>query len=279
MESALTALEGAGGALIALLAGALQGISEWLPVSSKTLLLLLFFSFGVGPSDAYLLGLFLNGATVVAAIAYFRKDVAAVLRALPRPKEPEKGAALLRFLAGSILSTILVAVPLAIISLSVLQELRGAAIILVGVLLAVTGALSWWRRAMRSAAFRSKGLGVFEGLAAGAAQGFSALPGVSRSGVTLFALLLMGYEPREALRLSFLMGIPATLGGSIYAALTASSLTLMIPPYIGFLAFAAATAVSIPMISALLKLSTKLKTHVFTFGLAALTIIVGAALL
>ena len=271
-----TALEGVSGAFTALLAGVIQGVSEWLPVSSKTLLLLLFMGFGLRASDSYLLGLFLNGATVAAASIYFRRELLKVLTALPRIHLRGEDAALLRFLLASLASTALVAVPLAIFSLKALES--AAAIILVGVLLAVTGIISWRRERVEEAS-SSRGVGVLEGLIAGVAQGFSALPGISRSGITLFALLLMGYRPREALRLSFLMGIPATLGGSLYALSIAPTLTLGINPLIVLAAFTAATAASIPTIDFLLKISIRVKTYVFTLGLAALTILAGVILL
>lgn len=272
----LTALESVSGVLAALLAGIIQGVSEWLPVSSKTLLLLFFIGFGLGASDSYLLGLFLNGATIAAASIYFRRELLRALAAFPKIYLHEDDAALLRFLLASLASTALVAVPLATLSMKALES--AAAIILVGGLLAVTGIISWKRERFRGDS-SNRGVGVLEGLIAGVAQGFSALPGISRSGITLFALLLMGYRPREALKLSFLMGIPATLGGSLYAVSTAPTLTLGINPLIVFTAFAAATAVSIPTIDSLLRLSIKVKTHVFTLGLAALTILAGVILI
>lgn len=268
----LQGLEGIGAAL---LAGWIQGVSEWLPVSSKTLLLLLFLALGVGAEEAYLLGLFLNGSAAAAALLYFRRDVAGVLRSIRRPLSNAPGASLLRFLTASIITTSITAIPLAALSRILLEEAGGAAIILVGALLMVTGVLTW-RRATWSA-WRTEA-GFLAGLAAGVAQGFSALPGISRSGITLFALLLMGYKPREALRLSFLMGIPATMGGALYTALTAPSTLPSTNSYIGPIAFLAAIAVSILTIDFLLRLSTRLKTYVFTFLLAGLTIGVGIIL-
>lgn len=271
-----TVLESVSGVSATLLAGVIQGVSEWLPISSKTLLLLLFMGFGLKASDSYLLGLFMNGATVAAASIYFRREILKVLTTLPRIHLQGEDSALLRFLLASLASTALVAVPLAAFSLKVLES--AVAIILVGMLLAVTGIISWRRERVREAS-SSRRIGILEGFIAGVAQGFSALPGISRSGITLFVLLLMGYRPREALRLSFLMGIPATLGGSLYTLSIAPTLILEINPMLILSAFTVATAVSIPTIDFLLKISIRMKTYVFTLGLASLTILAGVILL
>lgn len=265
--------------LPAFLAGLVQGVAEWLPVSSKTLLLLIFLLWGLGPGDSYLLGLLLNGSTILAATVYFRRRLWEALRAFPGTSSSE-GARLFRFLLASIAATAALGVPLASFSASALLGMgAGEAMLLVGLLLAVTAFMNWWRVKVGGGLRSAEGVGALEGFAAGAAQAFSALPGVSRSGVTVLALMLMGFRPRDALILSFLMGIPASLGGSLYA--LASS-----PPIIGVLgpvelavASASACLISIPIISALLRLSERFRAHVFAAALSALTILGGLALL
>ena len=85
----------------------------------------------------------------------------------------------------------------------------------VGVLMIVTGALQLWRPRARSES-RTEPTAV-DGLTAGAAQGLAALPGLSRSGLTIAALLGRRIERGEALVLSYLMSIPASLGAGMFA--------------------------------------------------------------
>ena len=68
--------------LLGIVSGAAQGVFEWIPVSSKTILLMIFYWAGYPPSTAYLLGLFLNGSTALAAAIYLRKEVYDVLRGI-----------------------------------------------------------------------------------------------------------------------------------------------------------------------------------------------------
>ena len=68
---------------------------------------------------------------------------------------------------------------------------------------------------------------------AGLMQGLSVLPGLSRSGLTVAALLGRGFRPRDALALSFLMSVPAGLGGAVYAAIVSGGAVLAPEPLAG----------------------------------------------
>ena len=84
--------------LIALLAGLIQGVTEWLPVSSKTLILLTLLTYGLQAQTAYLMGLAINGATAVAAIIYFKKEILEILSSIRSPRRYREGFAILKFL-------------------------------------------------------------------------------------------------------------------------------------------------------------------------------------
>ena len=117
-------------------------------------------------------------------------------------------------------------------------------------------------------------VGLIDAVLAGFAQGFSALPGISRSGITIFTLILLGHSSRDSLRLSFLMGIPATIGGIVYSY---AAMPILIESRILILTISSLTAIitSLFTISSLLKLSERLKTYLFTLILAMITIAVG----
>ena len=208
----------------ALLLGAVQGVTEWLPISSEgvlTLLQLHLFGKGVAESIAYALWLHLG--TLLAVVAYFRRELVALLRALPRWARrraacPPRERALLDFLALSTLATGAVGAPLLTLSLRV--ELWGAAATaLIGLLLIATGLLQ--RAAPRAGKAGKAGRRALEEVTiwdagiVGALQGLAALPGVSRSGVTIAGLLLRGFSETDALRLSFLMSLPVIAGAQV----------------------------------------------------------------
>ena len=263
--------------LAALLAGLIQGVTEWLPVSSKTLILLILLTYGFKASTAYLMGLVINGATAVAAIIYFRREILEILSSIRSPKRSREGFALLKFLVISTVVTGLVAVPLAQVSRELISFDENAAMIAMGFLFLLTTIFAWLRVRMGGGVDEVKEMkaDLMDAMLAGFAQGFSALPGISRSGITIFALISLGHSSRDSLKLSFLMGIPATIGGIIYSY---AAMPILMESNIIVLTISSFTAiiVSLFMISSLLKLSERLKTYLFTMILAAITIVIGA---
>lgn len=262
--------------LVALTTGLVQGTAEWLPISSKTLVLLILLVYGFEASNAYLIGLAINGATAIAAIIYFRREILEILSSIRSPKIYEEGFALLKFLMVSTMITGLTAVPLAQASRKLISFNENIAVIIMGFLFLLTTIFTWLRVRMGGGVNEVKEMKVdlMDAMLAGFAQGFSALPGISRSGITIFTLILLGHSSRDSLKLSFLMGIPATIGGIIYSY---AAMPILMESNIIVLTISSFTAiiVSLFMISSLLKLSERLKTYLFTLILAAVTIAIG----
>jgi len=257
--------------LLGVAAGSAQGVFEWLPVSSKTILLLIFYLAGLHPSTAYLLSLFLNGSTAAAAIAYFRRDILKMVRGLAGDEE---GVRLLKFILASIIATGLAAPPLALLVAESLEHLDRLSMTLVGALYIIMSILLWRGGRMKDHGNRAENFRPYrDGLLAGLAQGLSALPGISRSGITILALLALGKSPQTALRLSFIMSIPATIGGSAYMLLLNQEITGLIPAAALITATATAAALSLIAIAALLRASQKLKPHMLTTIMAAITLL------
>jgi undecaprenyl-diphosphatase len=240
-------------------------------VSSKTILLFIFYLAGLHPSTAYLLSLFLNGSTAAAAIAYFRRDVLKMVRGLAGDEE---GVRLLKFLIASIIATGLAAPPLALLVAESLEHLDKLSMILIGTLYIIMSILLWRGGRMGDHGSQAEDFRPYrDGLLAGLAQGLSALPGVSRSGITILALLALGKSPQTALRLSFLMSIPATIGGSACTILLNQEITGLIPSAALITATATAVAISLIAIATLLRASKKLKPHILTIIMAAITLL------
>lgn len=200
--------------------GMLQGVLEWLPISSTgELVIIMTGIFGYAPQDAADLSFFLHLGTAGSAVLYLRRDIARILRSAggysPGYGNPSDG--MITFLVVSTLlsgalgfSVFALAADAGAASGEFLLGLVGVALIATGIILYATKRRQGpdaYAAGLKSAA----SLNLRDTVLLGVVQAFSALPGLSRSGVTVSALLLRGYSAPEALRLSFLMGIPAVL--------------------------------------------------------------------
>jgi undecaprenyl-diphosphatase len=214
--------------LALLLLGIIQGIAEWLPISSEGLNTLVMITLlGVAPFEAVRVSLLLHFGTLLAAVVYFRDDVTRLLRVAPRILKQDEGnpvsdVATLRFLLVSTLVSMLVAYPLFVASAQFLEVWAAYATATVGALLIFTGIVL---RTATQGTTRAPP-SVLDSLLLGVVQGFTVLPGLSRSGLTTSALLWRGNDSASALRLSFLMSIPAVLVSSVYLLVTSPSLSL-----------------------------------------------------
>lgn len=191
--------------LYSIILGLVQGVSEWLPISSKTQVLLastLLFSLPV--SAAYAFGLFMEIGSLGSATAYFRHDVWSLFH----------DRRLLRYLALVTVVTGLVGLPLYYVTDKVLQSSPyniGIPMIILGLVLVGVGL--YIRRSRSNPRMNGlEQLRTRDLVLVGIAQGIAALPGVSRSGMTVSTMLLLGVKPDQAFRLSYLAYIPASLG-------------------------------------------------------------------
>ena len=236
----------------ALILGALQGVSEWLPVSSQGVVTAAgarLFSLTSGEALAFALWLHLG--TALAALAYLRREALELLReaaALPRKPSP-----LLAFALASTAVSSVIGLPLLLLLDGLPAFGGGVAMAGVGALMLATGALQLRRP---PAATRGRDvLTLADGVAAGVAQGFAALPGLSRSGLTVAFLLARRVDRRDALALSFLIGIPASVGASAFAAMRHGSLAA--PE--GAAGLAAALALGLLTIRALMAVAERVR--------------------
>jgi undecaprenyl-diphosphatase len=196
-----------------------QGITEWLPISSEginTLILVHFFQKPV--AEAILVSIWLHTGTLLAALIYFRRDIAALLRHLPKYLR-ERGvsggteqSALITFLIVSTVLTGVVGTPLMILSLSQISVPAGLMMAIIGVFLIITGVVQ--KYAPRSSGTKTA-VGIKDAFLLGVVQAFSVFPGLSRSGLTVSVLLFRGYDVKYAMRISFLMSIPVVLAAEV----------------------------------------------------------------
>ncbi|MDH4197395.1 MAG: undecaprenyl-diphosphatase UppP [Candidatus Aminicenantes bacterium] len=201
--------------LLALLAGAVQGLTEFLPVSSSGHLVILHDVLGFDAFDNVLFDVVMHLATLAVLVVVFRREISRLFSGFwaslvhPAWKDDFEQRLPWLILAGS--------VPVAVTgflfdtvierTLRTLPVVAGA-LVLVGCLFIVAERFATQRRKMTSATWK-------DALAVGLAQAISLVPGVSRSGLTIVAGLGRGMKRDEAARFSFLLSVPAVLGAGL----------------------------------------------------------------
>lgn len=189
----------------ALVLGALQGVFEWLPISSEGQTMLAMIEFlHLHPQDAFSIAIFLHIGTCLAVLIKFRSEFISILRNLD--------SKLSRMLIVATCATAITAVPL---FLFLKRSFSGGetATLLIGFLLILTGL--GLRVSKRNGAKDIEDITFRDMVAVGLVQGFAILPGVSRSGTTISALLLSNVRHEVSLFISFLMSVPVVLGAVV----------------------------------------------------------------
>ena len=203
----------------AIVLGIVQGVTEWLPISSKamvSLVMIRFFNADVTLSEAVYYAIWLHLGTLFAVILFYRVQVVKIVRNLPHylsnVRSPSAYNRLTTFLIIATFCTGLIGAPLIVFGLDKIHITGSIAFFFIGVLLIVTGI---FQKLARRTVSTNKSMSVKDALLVGVIQGFAALPGLSRSGLTVSTLLLRRYAPTDALNLSFLLYIPAVIGAEI----------------------------------------------------------------
>jgi undecaprenyl-diphosphatase len=200
------------GVLAAILLGAVQGLTEFLPVSSSAHLILARMVFGV---DADRLGMAFDVAchvgTLAAVVAFFRQDLFEMAMAVPRVfNRAADGAA--RRLQRVIVGTVPVVVVGLLVAGRIEEHLRTP--LVASAALALGALLFFWVERVGSRSRDDGSLTAIEGLGIGVAQAVALVPGVSRSGATITMGMFMGLTRESAARFSFVLGVPAIVAAA-----------------------------------------------------------------
>ena len=193
--------------------GFLQGLVEWLPVSSEGVVAGVYaLIFDASLDEAVGFALWLHVGTVPSVLIALRRDIVNIVREfLTRPQTPSPTV---RFLVLATLVSGVVGLPF-LLTLSDISSVGGtAATGLIGCFMLVTGYVQL--RRPESEAHAREDLSLIDSLLVGVAQGLAVIPGLSRSGMTVAALLSRRVDRKRALTLSFLLSVPASLAASIY---------------------------------------------------------------
>ncbi len=251
--------------LESIILGIVQGATEWLPVSSEgSVTAVGSLLFDLSLSEALAFALWLHLGTAVAAAIAFRGELIEIAReAIRDVKHP---SSLLRFLVLGTLFSAVIGFPMLIVLDDLSTAIGGGAMLAVGVAMLVTAVAL---RTRPDGGSRDRhDLTTTDAVVFGIAQGLATVPGLSRSGLTVAALLGRGLSKGEALAVSFVMSIPASLGASLVAGLDSDGPTLAV----GLVGAAVATVVGIATIRALLSVAERINFAVFVAGLGLLVI-------
>lgn len=237
------------------LLGVIQGIFEWLPVSSEGIVAL-SSQFLISDSNPVDVALFLHLGTFFAVLIYFRRDWLRLFSL----KEPD----LLRFLVIATLVSLAVGFPLYTL---IRNAATGAVLLLImGCGLLVTAYFHRKEKFQLDMDESSARLALI----AGFLQGLAVIPGLSRSGATIFGLSFGRLSPSRILRLSYMMSAPAVLASAAYVLLKDPVL------FEGWPSLISSFIVGILSLSFLMKIAERVNFFLFALVFAVLCFIGGA---
>lgn len=206
----------------AVILGVVQGLTEFLPVSSSGHLVLFQHLFGLMEPEL-LFDICVHVGTLAAVLAVFHKDVVKLIKTLVQAPGLIRAAGGIRALFSShaefrlMVMIVLGCIPTALLGVmfaKMAEQLFGT-IWLVGVALMITGTFLWFTRRREATGRDIKEMRLKDAFMIGLVQGLAIVPGISRSGATISAALYLGVDRELAGRFSFLLAIPAILGALV----------------------------------------------------------------
>ncbi|MBI9018732.1 MAG: undecaprenyl-diphosphate phosphatase [Phycisphaerae bacterium] len=210
------------GYIQAIIMGALQGLTEFLPVSSSGHLVMSQHLFGLKPKDPAMMifDLATHLGTMVAVLVYYRREVSKYLkhlnRSLPMLKQPKQAyheSASIRFTVLAFVSLFGTGIVYVLFKKVIEKGFEEPAMVagcwfVTAIVLFITDRKKTNHRSIKK-------FWIYFALIVGMAQGLAILPGISRSGSTICVALLLGLHRKWAGQYSFLIGIPAIVGASL----------------------------------------------------------------
>jgi undecaprenyl-diphosphatase len=219
--------------LVALLLGVVQGLTEFLPVSSSGHLELAkaLFQADFVAKESLLFTITLHVATALSTLVFFRKDIGFIFKELLTFKPSPSF-----YFSLHIIISMIPAVIVGLFLEDLITQLFDQNILLVGAMLLLTGVLLGLADRAKSTL---KDINAKSAFIIGLLQAVAILPGISRSGATIATAVLLGIDKEKAARFSFLMVVPLIVGSMAKSILDADSIeadTSLLPLIIGFIA-------------------------------------------
>ena len=190
----------------AIILGVIQGLTEFLPVSSSGHLEITreLLDTNQLPSDNLLMTSVLHFATALSTILVFRKDIYNLIKGLFDKENKTSKSYIIKILIAI--------VPAGLVGFLLSDEIEflfSGNMILVGIMLIITGTLLFLTKILKTKNFKISSL---HALIIGLSQAFAVIPGISRSGATICTSLFLGNNKSEAAKFSFLIVIPVIFG-------------------------------------------------------------------
>lgn len=192
--------------LESLILGIIQGLTEFLPVSSSGHLELAKYYQGIEIQEPLLFSVLVHAATALSTIVVYRKDILNLITSIFSFDLKENS-----YLVKLIVSMIPVGV-VGVLYEDKIEALFSEQVVLVGSMLLITGGLLLFTQFKKSG---DKEVSYLHAIIIGLAQAIAILPGISRSGATISVALILGIDKAKAARFSFLMVLAPILGAAL----------------------------------------------------------------
>lgn len=196
----------------AVILGLIQGLTEFLPVSSSGHLEIAKAFFGINPEGSFYFTVAVHGATVLSTIAVFYRELFGLAKGVMQLRINQETSYTIKILISMI--------PVALVGFLLKDEVEAlfnGNIVMVGCMLIVTALLLLAGHFTRK---REREIGFLDSLIIGIAQAFAVIPGISRSGATISAGLILGNRKDEIARFSFLMVLIPVIGANLVELMT-----------------------------------------------------------
>jgi undecaprenyl-diphosphatase len=216
----------------AIILGLIQGLTEFLPVSSSGHLEIAKSLFGINPEESFYFTVAVHGATVLSTLAVLWKEIARLIEGTFKFRMNEETAYVLKIIVSMIpvgLAGILLKDPV--------EALFDGNMIFVGSMLIVTAILLALAHFIRK---RERPVGYLDALIIGIAQAIAVIPGISRSGATIATGLMIGNSRNEIAKFSFLMVLVPVIGANLLEIISGEAVVGTAGAGIIFIGFAVA---------------------------------------
>lgn len=191
----------------ALILGLIQGLTEFLPVSSSGHLEIAKSLFGVDPESSFYFTVAVHGATVLSTLVVFRKEITDLLKGVFKFKMNEETSYILKIIVS------MIPVGLAGVFLKdPVERMFSGDIVFVGLMLLITALLLAFAHFIKK---RERTITYLDALIIGIAQAVAVIPGISRSGATISTGLMIGNRKDEIAKFSFLMVLIPVIGANL----------------------------------------------------------------
>ncbi len=254
----------------AIILGAIQGLTEFLPVSSSGHLVIFQHLFGLKEPELFF-DISVHMGTLIAVILVFWKEIRAITISLVRffillfKKEATISYIYQDLDLKMAFLIIIGSIPTAVLGLALygIKDQVFSSVFIVGIMLLLTGFLLFITYWIKKDGKSVEGFSIKDALIIGLMQGIAIIPGISRSGSTIAAGLLLGLNRETAARYSFLLSLPAILGAEILCLKDVSTHTAL-PITVILLGAITAFAVGYCSLKVLLYVVKQGRLYVFT---------------